>query len=1580
MRGASTVRLLPDELGREMTKQTILWTVVPYGRVPQGEDMEGQLRVSAIVAPRLTPGTVDEQILKAFPDFLDWPDKLGQANFELQIGGTTFKLKPLGKPDSELWKKLFGKETPVAGFKFKDMSTVNLRSFPVRHMLGLVRKHYSQLAVQAASNHPMLLPWKSADPNLKDMLTELGTKTATHNFGDRSVEVALPGFQRFFDDEESQTEEHLSGQVFGEKSIYKMKVASIGAEDGALPSVAGQAMRRVLPPDWYDPRPSGPGTPLLAKPDATLMDQFSSEAEYSMYQANRFYRREPATAAQQKMRFPTYQNIPAAPAIPEYDFHRIVASFASYPLLLRALGLIVDFAVEDGDSSSVLVAGPGPSHGNMALKVNWSDGHDDSGDGYPRTAWELDKERFTTRPRENDVVRGLLRLEHSDDGWGQKDKEIDGLFDLYQVDPDGAALKTVGFTLTTQNLVAKSLDFTRPDGRVTYTTGDRQPLAALRSGGLGVSRHGRAEQVAADAAAAALKNQAIETGNSKNIVFFAEDLHRGYRVDVAPVDDEVNAGRWHPLCARLGQYHLIRTDEDIKLGVDEGHVSGPSATSSDTANTDDYYMHESLFRWTGWSLSAPRPGKAIRATKVEGTELQGEAPADITDQAENGNGIAARFKVPKGSLPKLRFGQLYRLRARFVDVAGNSLSSDDPTLGDLEQASDAVGYWRFEPIDPPAIIGRGRLSEGESLERMVIRSNYNAGPADYLQTPDFALAIADPESQDFDYTALNERHVVPPKASQQQCETHGLFDAFFGQWGDIKKGYEIAAREDGTLFDDMPGSLVELITPKSLENVAKTTSLPPEMPVADNPVGDRLSGGQYTIHREAQLVVPYLPDGAGAGVALRAMPGEKIPGVTSEGPIGPGSGCVVVRAPNDELVLLVAHAKEWPDSLGFRIILAERKAILTEIPCNEAFDDDGQPIWDDKQRTLTLFLSKGRIARLRYSSFAHSDFIESFGIIDWAAKGPDRAFVHDMALLGCHWMLTPFRKLTLVHATQQPICLPEMIKMSISRPEDAQYADIRSRQIQLHGPSTGKFEILAEWHEWIDDLNRPRPERVRRKGQLGEVQLPENHPNIVHLAAAIAAQNVDPARPRAPANRHELGDTKFRLIQYKIQATTRFREYLPPSIYAQPDLVTRIGPVTQGPKVIVGADDDAGAPVLRDPAGSADQSIVPASAPPDDPRVLYVVPTFRWQSKKLVGGRDITRFGNGLRVWLDRPWFSSGDGELLGVVLHQEGGLFTKIPDRMQALVTQWGLDPMWDTTHPKKRTRATDFPARVHSKNVLLQESSDKWLVEVVGHRVHWDDQRGLWYCDIELNTGATYMPFVRLALVRYQPNAIPGQEVSKVVTAEFSQVLPRRRAVYRVKDGKISLRVHGHVPTGGPMKYKVDSPHLSVSFSKDPKDTGRNRFELVLQTRDAAIDSDLAWHDHKVLDTAVIGGSSGGFTVTPGLSPGGIFAGSAEPAPIDRVVDTRAGRSVRLSAAMRRNLGAVGSVTNLLDPAIWNISVKLGSTGNKPTRLMLREFERYYTDRTAAEKRGNTTYQRRYVEERLVYASILELPKQKP
>lgn len=42
-------------------------------------------------------------------------------------------------------------------------------------------------------------------------------------------------------------------------------------------------------------------------------------------------------------------------------------------------------------------------------------------------------------------------------------------------------------------------------------------------------------------------------------------------------------------------------------------------------------------------------------------------------------------------------------------------------------------------------------------------------------------------------------------------------------------------------------------------------------------------------------------------------------------------------------------------------------------------------------------------------------------------------------------------------------------------------------------------------------------------------------------------------------------------------------------------------------------------------------------------------------------------------------------------------------------------------------------------------------------------------WYCDIEIDQGASYWPFIRLALARYQPVSIDGAHLSEVVLADF-------------------------------------------------------------------------------------------------------------------------------------------------------------------------------------------------------------------
>lgn len=1538
-----------------MAKQTIVWTVIPHGRVPDGADA-GRLRVSIVASPRLTPESEDEQRLGAYADWRNWPRTLERLRFGLNTGTEEIELEPQLQADPALWDRLLPAATPVAGFVFRDMSTVNLFSYSVAALLGLARKHYGRMAVLATGTHPTLLPWREAHPVLKDMLSDCGTRTAILPIGDRRIEVALPGFGRFFDDGAEGTERALRAQVYGPGSIYHGRAAAPGADHDGNPLPASGFALRALPTRWNDA--------ALNNTDQHLMKQWNSQAEYSLYQANRFYRREPPSIEQQKILRPDGSPTPPAPAAPDMDFHAIVASYADYPALLRRLGLVIDCLLPADSPLERQLAAAGAAQGRFFLVLRWQDAHDPADDACPATAWAADPERFVTRPRNPDHERGMLKLRRADDSWDLYEPRSP--FDVYQVDPDGAALKTVDFVLTAQNLIARSLAL-GADGAVTYTTGDKQGLAALRSGGLGVARRGRAWEVAQNAAAAALKNAALG-GAPGSIVLYAEDLLRGYRVDVqaqGPGDPEP----WRSLCLRTGVYRCADGGPPLELPDDEGYVKGASTTSGG-AQPDDHYLHESLFRWTGWSLVAPRPGRTLRAREDPASGVQGETPEDVQDAAPAGagNGLAVSFAARKGSLPRLRFGMSYRLRARLVDLAGNSLAHDDPTLERDDNATRPVSYWRFEPVDPPALLHRARVSEGESLERMVIRSNAGMDPEAWLASPDFKAARQQSGPTDFDDTPANERHVVPPKASQLQCETHGLFDAMMDSPAGIKQAYAIAARDAATLYDAGPGTQIELVTPQALADVATTDAVPPQLPSPEHPAGERLAAGQYVIHREAQVNTPYLPDPAAGGFALRAQPGHTLPGVTGPKALGPSAA--IAQTPSQELVLLVRHAGAWPDTQGFRIVLQERKATLDDPPCAERYADDGAPTWDEAARVLTLYLPKGRIARLRYASFVNPGLIDAFGIPAWAGAEGESAGLRLAAMLGSCWMVTPYRPLVLVHATQQPVCDPVLLLPGeLARDPGAPHVDLQAR-VRLHGPTTGKIEIEADWHEWVDDLDKPRPERVAGHGVLAEIALSENYPNLFSLSNAVAEQQAEGGKQRAAGNRHEFGDTRYRLIRYRLRAATRFREYLPPTLYAQPDKVTRLGPVADGPVVETGADDDPGAP-QQVRAGTAQNTVVPASAPPDVPRLMYVLPTFRWEETPGPGTLDVTRLGNGLRVWLERPWFSSGDGELLGVVIGGDGRNFTDIPDNLVPLVTQWGMDPLWDTAQPKHRARASDFPARVADEAVRLQELPAN--VHVVGHRVHWDEPRARWYCDIELDPGRTYMPFVRLALARYQPNAIASAKLSRVVLAEFSQLLPRRRAVFEHKRGKLEFELRGVVPAHGPMKFPVDSEYLDISYIPgigQTPESGRNRIELVLQTRDPALESDLAWTDAKVLASGL-------------LDPSGPARTPDRPVIPDRWRDLPL-REVATPAAFSEVLRSGGGALrfppvlegpllgDLLDPVIWSASVAVPDAGGKPARIAVREYERYYTDASITQRRGNAQHQRRIVEERLVYVAF--------
>jgi hypothetical protein len=199
-------------------------------------------------------------------------------------------------------------------------------------------------------------------------------------------------------------------------------------------------------------------------------------------------------------------------------------------------------------------------------------------------------------------------------------------------------------------------------------------------------------------------------------------------------------------------------------------------------------------------------------------------------------------------------------------------------------------------------------------------------------------------------------------------------------------------------------------------------------------------------------------------------------------------------------------------------------------------------------------------------------------------------------------------------------------------------------------------------------------------------------------------------------------------------------------------------------------------------------------------------------------------------VYLERPWWSSGDGELLGVVTFRLQSAKSIPADRLLPYITQWGLDPLFTATSlPVPFPDSTRFPLSSGHRgmNLALDEISES--VDVAGHVVEFDSTRDLYYCDIEVNCGKAYMPFIRLALARYQPSSVAEAHLSRIILADYIQLAPDRAAAVIFSKGRGSRDFT--VTLSGP------------SYSSSATQLGPGIARATLEERDFALNQDLGW-----------------------------------------------------------------------------------------------------------------------------------------
>jgi hypothetical protein len=257
----------------------------------------------------------------------------------------------------------------------------------------------------------------------------------------------------------------------------------------------------------------------------------------------------------------------------------------------------------------------------------------------------------------------------------------------------------------------------------------------------------------------------------------------------------------------------------------------------------------------------------------------------------------------------------------------------------------------------------------------------------------------------------------------------------------------------------------------------------------------------------------------------------------------------------------------------------------------------GGPVSDVTNGTLTFNLLKSQTRQFNLACFANpADFL----VFDYITHVSNQQSVLTLAEQSRVPQLTPPRLITLVHAVQRPLAMP-VLQLHAFR---VQTTATLEGVIAIHGGSTGSVDFFGSWQEPLDDGI--------------------NAPSINSFTSRVARANPAVTDSSTGGFMHHLNDTKYRRVTYWAVATTRFLEYFPKSVTDDPAQITQ----TSNLSVVD----------------------VPCSAPPPAPKVLYAIPTFRWTKTNTANSMTHQR-RCGVRVYLDRPWYVSGDGELLGVVV-----------------------------------------------------------------------------------------------------------------------------------------------------------------------------------------------------------------------------------------------------------------------------------------------------------------------------------------
>ncbi len=381
----------------------------------------------------------------------------------------------------------------------------------------------------------------------------------------------------------------------------------------------------------------------------------------------------------------------------------------------------------------------------------------------------------------------------------------------------------------------------------------------------------------------------------------------------------------------------------------------------------------------------------------------------------------------------------------------------------------------------------------------------------------------------------------------------------------------------------------------------------------------------------------------------------------------------------------------------------------------------------------------------------------------------------DAVKTGRHPVVTPARRIEVVHAVRRPLGRPTG-RLVADRVAGDLSATVRGDGDGLLGidrDSTVQVDVSAAWSEWT--TAEPTP-----------------------VTQSVGSLLVDLDAPALPPLVHQFGDTRHRLVTYTLAARSRHREFFdagdPEAAFVNEatlepvHVVSTAQPVVPAVLALTPAARQSVETLWPPPptTGTGEWVDVDGDGIPDPPPYIEL---------PLPPGWVVTRDAGRIRVELAGPWYTTGEGEQLGVVVAPgpgaeaierdaavpAGAVPVGVDDPVGAtLVSTAHLDPVLLPAQPPQPPQQLDHTTLSGSGGdpLVVLEPGTGLPVVVVPFDVFSVD--GRWFADIGFGglADATYRPMVRLKVVRFQRHSLPGLTSSPVVGCDLVSVLPAREA----------------------------------------------------------------------------------------------------------------------------------------------------------------------------------------------------------